>query len=52
MEDKMIETETQYELVMAEIEDLVAVDPEQGTAAADRLNFLVALAEKYELSLK
>jgi len=48
MEPKIIKTETNYKQTLAEVERLIALDPEPGTQEADRLDLLSILVENYE----
>lgn len=45
---KVIKTEKQYQEYLAEVEQLVSVNPKIGSAEADRLELLSVLIEKYE----
>ncbi len=45
---KVIKTESDYDAALAEIEDLIDMDPDQGTSEADTLGFLSLLVEEYE----
>lgn len=48
MEPKIIKTEINYKQTLAEVERLLALDPEPGTPEADRLDLLSMLVENYE----
>ena len=48
MEPKIIKSEEEYEGSLTEVERLIALDPEQGTPEADRLELLSTLVESYE----
>ena len=48
MNPKIIKTEEQYKKSLAEVERLIALDPEPGTPEADRLDLLSLLVENYE----
>lgn len=48
MEPKLIKTEVNYKQALAEVERLIAIDPEPGTSEADRLDLLSMLVENYE----
>ncbi|TDH62915.1 hypothetical protein E2C06_09520 [Dankookia rubra] len=41
-------TETEYEQALGEIRRLVALEPERGSLAGDRLETLTAIAETFE----
>jgi len=45
---KVIKTEDDYDAVLEEVESLVDLDPEEGTAEADRLELLTLLVQDYE----
>jgi HTH-type transcriptional regulator / antitoxin HigA len=45
---KVIKTETEYEAALAEIENLMDLDPDPGTPEADQLELLALLVEDYE----
>lgn len=45
---KVIKTEEEYEHIMAEIDELLDIDPDAGTPEGDRLDLLILLAEDYE----
>lgn len=48
MKPKIIKTEKNYKKTLAEVERLIALDPELGTLEADRLDLLSMLIENYE----
>ncbi|MBI5056844.1 MAG: hypothetical protein HZB61_09555 [Nitrospirae bacterium] len=48
MEPKIIKTEINYKQTLAEVERLIALDPEPGTPEADRLDLFSLLVENYE----
>ena len=48
MEPRIIKTEEQYRIYLAEVERLVTEDPLAGTADGDRLELLAKLVEDYE----
>ena len=45
---KVIKTESDYDVALAAIEDLIDRDPDQGTSEADELEVLALLVEEYE----
>ena len=49
MKAKVIKTEQEYEEALAEVERLIALDPEPGTPQADNLELLSTLVEHYEI---
>lgn len=48
MEPKIIKTEINYKQTLAEVDRLIALDPEPGTPEANRLDLLSMLVENYE----
>jgi HTH-type transcriptional regulator/antitoxin HigA len=48
MDTRVIKTSAEYEKVMEELENLIALDPEPGTDEAERLDLLSLLVESYE----
>ena len=48
MEPRVIKSENEYKMALAEAERLIALDPEPGTPDADRLDLLAILVEAYE----
>lgn len=48
MEARLIKTEEQYRAALTEVENLIALDPAPDTSAANRLDVLSLLLEKYE----
>ncbi len=48
MELKLIKTDAQHRVYLAEVERLVAEDPHSGTRDGDRLELLAKLVEDYE----
>lgn len=44
----VIETDEDYRRYLAEVETLVSLDPERGTAAGARLDLLATLVDDYE----
>ena len=48
MINKVIKTESDYEIALNEIEKLIDLDPDIGTADANRLELLILLVENYE----
>lgn len=48
MEPRIIKSEEDYETALAEVERLIALDPEPGTPEADRLELFSTLVEAYE----
>ena len=49
MKAKVIKTEQEHEEALAEVEHLIALDPEPGTPQADSLELLSTLVENYEI---
>ena len=49
MKPKIIKTEAEYEEALAEVERLIALDPEPGTPEGDSLELLSTLVETYEI---
>ena len=45
---KIIRNESDYNIALARIEELIDIDPPKGTAKADELDVLTLLVEKYE----
>lgn len=45
---KIIKTDNEYQVVLREVERLVASDPNLGSKEADRLELFVLLVEDYE----
>lgn len=48
MEPRVIKSKNEYKTVIAEVERLIALEPEPGTPDADRLDLLAMLVEAYE----
>ena len=48
MEPRVIKSESEYKIAIAEVERLIALDPEPATPDAERLDLLAMLIEAYE----
>lgn len=48
MEPRVIKSENEHKMALAEVERLIALDPEPGTPDANRLDLLAILVEAYE----
>ena len=48
VEIRPIRTDAEYKAMLAEVSDLVDMDPQRGTSAGDRLEVLSLLVEAYE----